>query len=171
MKVILFMAMSVNGMIARENDDEDFLAHENWVSFCKIAKKHGCFITGRRTYDVVRKKYKEYNFEDVRADKIIVSKKKSFRPKGYTVANSPKDALRKAKRLGLKSVVLVGGGKNNSSFMKSGLIDEIVLNIEPAVLGKGIRIFSEDNFYRRLKLVKTRKLAKDIVQLHYKVKK
>ena len=37
MKVILYMAMSLNGYIARENGDEDFLSHENWNTFCELA--------------------------------------------------------------------------------------------------------------------------------------
>jgi len=33
MKVMLYMAMSVNGMIARPEGDESFLSHYNWEVF------------------------------------------------------------------------------------------------------------------------------------------
>jgi len=55
MKVILFMAMSVNGCIARKNGDEDFLSHKNWEAFCNLAKECGCFIVGRKTFEAVQK--------------------------------------------------------------------------------------------------------------------
>ncbi len=172
MKVILYMAMSVNGMIARANNQEDFLSDENWYEFCKLAKKSGCFVIGRKTYDVVKYLYKDYNFEDVKAHKIVVtSKKKSKIDKEYIIAKSPKDAIKKASFTGFKSMILTGGSTLNSAFMKAGLINEIIINIEPAVLGDGIKLFREDKFYSRMKLVKMRKLPYGIVQLHYKVKK
>ncbi|MBI2578916.1 MAG: dihydrofolate reductase [Candidatus Aenigmarchaeota archaeon] len=171
MRVSLYMAMSANGIIARENYDEDFLSHRNWEVFCKLAENIGCFIIGRKTYEVV-KKWKDYNFDSVKAKKIVVSKNMNFElDSGYTPAKSPKDAISKASAMGFKKVLLTGGSGINSAFMKDGLVDEILLNIEPVVLGKGIRLFAEDNFDSRLKLINTRKLPKDIIQLHYKVKK
>lgn len=171
MKVILFMAQTVNGIIARENYNEDFLSDENWKVFCKIAKNIGCFVIGRKTYDVVKEKYNNYNFNDVKAKKIVVSRNPKFKPKGYIVARSPKDVIKKAKLAGFKNILLTGGSKLNTAFMKSGLVDEIVLNIEPAVVGKGISLFSEGKFEFRLKLNKIKRLSSGIIQLNYKVKK
>ncbi|MBI4168010.1 MAG: dihydrofolate reductase family protein [Candidatus Aenigmarchaeota archaeon] len=169
MKVIMFMAMTTNGMIARENDAEDFLSDENWYEFCRMAKKSGCFVIGRRTYDVVRKLYEKYNFDDVEARPIVVSRKNPKLPKEYIVAVSPRNAIKMASRIGFKSMILTGGSNLNSSFMKLKLVDEIIVNVEPAVLGKGIHIFSEENFYSRLQLLDVRKFKNGIVQLHYKV--
>lgn len=169
MKVILYMAMTVNGMIARENDREDFLSDLNWNEFCRLAKSAGCFVVGRRTYDVVKKLYKNYNFDNVEAKKIVVSRNKKSVPDGYIIVKSPKAAIKKAREIGFKNLILTGGSKLNASFMKSNLIDEMILNVEPAVLGKGITVFSENNFYSRLKLKKVKKLSSGIVQLHYKV--
>lgn len=55
MKTTLYMATSANGIIARENGDEDFLSHENWKKFCELANEFGNFIVGRKTYDAVKK--------------------------------------------------------------------------------------------------------------------
>jgi len=38
------MAISVNGIIARENGEEDFLSHANWIEFAKFSNKVGCLI-------------------------------------------------------------------------------------------------------------------------------
>src|SRR3989338_242156 len=170
MKTILYMAITANGMIARENNQEDFLSHENWKVFVKLAESAGCFIIGRKTYEEV-KKWEEYNFDSVNARKIIVSRDKGYKPAvGYTTAISPKDALQKASRLSFKRVLLAGGSILNSSFMNEGLIDEIILNIEPYILGKGISLFTSHNFEGKLKLIKATALKRGIVQLHYKVR-
>lgn len=170
MKVILYASASVNGHIARENDDEDFLSHENWFSFASLAEKAGCFVVGRRAYEVVNKKYKSgYNFGTVKAKAIVMSSKRGFRAGKFTVVDSPKAAIREAEKMGKKSLVVAGGSRTNASFMKSNLVDEVVLNFEPFILVKGVRIFDDGNFEKRLRLIKTSKLSGGIVQLHYKV--
>jgi dihydrofolate reductase len=55
MKVILTMAVSANGIIATKDGSEDFLSHDNWIQFVKLANKIGCFIWGRKTYEAVSK--------------------------------------------------------------------------------------------------------------------
>lgn len=173
MKVILCMAQTVNGIIARENHDEDFLSHVNWEVFVKLAEEMGCFIIGKKTYDVYQaKKSEKYSFDNLSTKKIIVSRdKKSKLLAGYTLVNSPQDALRKASGLGFTKVLLTGGGALNSAFMKAGLVDEIIINVEPYVLGRGVRIFSEDTFENKLELIKIKKLKAGVIQVHYKIKR
>jgi dihydrofolate reductase len=156
MKVVLYMAQTVNGMIARENYEEDFLSDESWKQFVRLAEELGCFIVGRKTYEEVRK-WKEYNFNDVKANKIVVSHKPSYTvEQKYRVAHSPRDALHQASKLGFKKVLLAGGGTLNSAFMKENLIDELI---------------SEEKFEKKLKLMSITKLKSGIVQLRYNVKK
>jgi len=169
MKVILFMAQTVNGVIARTDFSEDFLSDENWGVFVRLAEEAGCFIVGRRTYEEV-KKWVDYDFDGVKAKRIVVSSNPSFRvSRGYEIASSPKEALKKAKRFGVNRVILAGGGAINSAFMKDKLVDEIILNIEPVVLGSGISIFHGGEFESKLNLIHTRKLKSGILQLHYAV--
>jgi len=169
MKVILYMVQTPNGIIARENGEEDFLSDKNLLTFYKLAKDFGCFIIGSKAYGAV-KKWADCPFDNVSAKTIVVSTDKTFKvKKGYTLANSPEDALFKASSLGFNRVILTGGGAINSSFMRKKLVDEIILNIEPFVLGKGIKIFSEEDFEFKLKLKDIKKLDSGIVQVRYLV--
>lgn len=168
-KVILFLAQTPNGIIARENYSEDFLSHGNWTTFVALAERIGCIVCGRITYDQV-KTWPDYTFDSVRARKIVVSRTRMGRlPEGYAVASTPRNAVAKARSLGYSRVLLVGGGTVNSAFMREDLVDEIILNVEPYVLGKGIRLFAEAAFEVQLRLVRARTLRKGIVQLHYRV--
>jgi len=118
------------------------------------------------------KKWGTPSFEDVPGIKIVVSKNKNLNlPESYIVATSPDDALVKAESAGLKSVLLTGGSMLNSEFMKKNLIDEIALNIEPVLIGKGVPLFGESSFEKKLKLIEVKKIEKDILQLKYKVRK
>jgi len=163
------MAQTINGIIARNNYDEDFLSHENWKVFLSLVKDLGCFVVGRKTYEEV-KKLKDYNFDKINTTKIIISNNPDFKlDSGYILATSPKDAIQKASKLGFDKILLTGGGTINSAFMKKSLVDEIIIDIEPFVLGNGIRIFSQEDFESRLKLFNVKKLKSGIIQLHYKI--
>lgn len=165
------MAQTVNGIIARENYEEDFLSEACWTTFVKLANKIGCLVIGKNTYEFYQivKRSKKYNFDNLHATKFVLSSHKLKLNKGYVLANSPKEVLSKASKLGFNTILLSGGGVVNTSFMKLGLIDEMILNVEPYILAKGIKIFSESDFETRLKLTEIKNLRNGLLQLHYKL--
>lgn len=172
MKVILFMAMSLNGMIASKSGDENFLSETNWKSFSELAKQHGCFIIGRKTYEAVQK-WPDYNFNNIEAKlKIVVSADKSLKlDPSFLIANSPQEAIEKASSMNFECVLLTGGSTINSAFLAENLIDEVILNIEPAIIGSGVPLFAENEFEKRLSFVESERIANDILQVRYKVNK
>ncbi len=167
------MAISANGIIATETGGEEFLSHENWEKFCELAKEFGNFVVGRKTYEAVKKWDDGYNFDDlVDIEKVIISEDKNFKlDKGYTLANSPQDALAKLSEKGFEKVLITGGANVNSAFVKANLLDEIILNVEPVVVGKGIPVFAPENFELKLKLISSEKSASGILTLGYNVLK
>lgn len=170
MKVTLYMAMSLNGIIARESNEEDFLSHKNWETFVELAHLTGCMIWGRKTHEVVKTWEKSYLDEIGDITKVVVTSRSDYAVgDGFERAASPEDALELLEQQGFKSVILTGGSRLNSSFSKKGLIDEVILNVEPVVLGKGIPLFAEDEFEARLDLLGVKRLDEGLVQLHYKV--
>lgn len=171
MKTILYMAMSVNGIIARENNEEDFLSHDNWETLLLLLNEAGCIIWGAKTHDIVRTWEKEYWDEGKDAYKIIVSHQPMDLEEGCVLATSPEDALEKAKAQGFSEVILSGGSTLNASFAKAGLIDEVIFNVEPVVVGKGIPVFAKEDFDLKLEFEDVKKLSNGLLQLHYKVKK
>ncbi|MDZ4226739.1 MAG: dihydrofolate reductase family protein, partial [Candidatus Pacearchaeota archaeon] len=148
----------------------DFLSDYDWHVFCEKANKTGCIATGRKTYDRILNS-RDYNLNDIKRTKIIVVSKKSFRDsRNFYFVKSPKEAIKKAKKLGFKTILLCGGGKINSSFMKLGLVNEIFLNVDPVILSKGIKIFNDSDFEKKLIFLGVKKLKNGIIQLHYKVR-
>ena len=173
MKTTLYMAISANGIIATETGDEEFLSHENWEKFCELAREFGNFVVGRKTYEAVKKWDGGYNFDDlVDVEKVVISQDKNFKlDKGYTLANSPEDALAKLSQKGFQKVLITGGANINSAFAKLNLLDEIIFNIEPVMVGKGIPVFAPEDFELKLKLISTEKLASGVSTLRYSVLK
>ena len=152
MKVILYMAMTPNGMIATEDDDTSWVSENEWKSFSGMIKRYGNMVIGRRTYEIMLRNG-DFNKSDLNGIKTVVLTSRSIRThdlKSVHTAKSPREALNILKEFKI-------------------LMDEIYLDIEPIAFGKGVRLFSEANFSTKLKLVGTRKLSKNEIQLHYKV--
>lgn len=171
MKVILYMAITINGFIAKENDDTSFVSEIEWDSFRNMIKSAGNMIIGSRTYEIMRDSEEFKNLENTRV--LVVSENANFKTiaNNHSVAKTPQDALAILGKEGFDSALVAGGGTLNASFMAENLIDEIYLDVEPVVFGKGIRLFRENDFETNLRLLETKKLSDNEIQLHYQVLK
>lgn len=69
-----------------------------------------------------------------------------------------------------KDMIVYGGATFLSSLIKSGLIDEYHLFVNPAALGSGLPIFSELNSTMKLELVKARSYECGVAVLKYEPK-
>ncbi len=161
------MAQTVNGYIAKENDETPW-SKPIWGSYYKIANQFKAIILGRRTYEIM----KQVNeFSKINNPFVVVLSNEAKQYSEVPFVSSPQEAVKLLKSKNFKEVLVGGGSKLNASFMKAGLIDEIILDIEPLILGKGIKLFADEDFEVKLKLIKTNKLSDNIIQLHYKIKK
>jgi dihydrofolate reductase len=171
MKVILTMAISANGIIATKTGSEDFLSHDNWLQFVKLAKRVGCFVWGRKTYEAVMKWEGDYLKELEGIKKIIISHSDIKLMEGFELAKSPEEALKKFEEYGFEEVIITGGSTINSAFAKAGLLDEVIFDINPSILGEGIPVFALEDFELSLELVGVERVGGNLVELHYRVKK
>jgi len=174
MKVILYMAITANGMIAKGNDDVSWVSDTEWESYSEMIKKAGNMIIGRKTYEVMLK-IDDFNKSNLNEIKTVVltndASLKIHNPQFVSAATSPRGALDILLNQGFETIMVCGGGKLNASFMSENLIDEIYLDVEPVVFGKGIGLFAEKDFEAKLKLLENKKLSEGEIQLHYKVLK
>lgn len=171
MKVILTMAISANGIIATKTGSEDFLSHTNWIQFVKLAKKTGCFIWGRKTYEAVIKWEGDYLKDLEGLKKVVISHSAIDLQNGFVLADSPESALLLLEKEGFSEAIVTGGSTINSEFAKHGLIDEVIFDVNPSILGEGIPIFNPTDFQLSLDLIESEEIRDGIIELHYKVKK
>ena len=139
--------------------------------FCELAREFGNFIVGRKTYEAVKKWDGGHNFDDlIGVEKVVISQDKNFNlDDGYILASSPQDALAKLSRF--ENVLVIGGANINSAFAKANLLDEIILNVEPVFVGKGIPLFAPQDFELKTSLISSEKSESGIMTLKYKVLK
>jgi dihydrofolate reductase len=170
-KVTLFMAMSANAMIARPEYKEDFLSRSNWASFLDCARASGAMMWGRKTHEKVRTYGPQYFQQLAGLHNVVVTTRRDFvaDEPGFDTATSPSQAIDKLSKYGCQHVTLAGGSILNSAAAVAQLIDEVMLNIEAVIVGRGIRLFAPADFDLKLRLEKVRQLDDQIVQLGYAV--
>lgn len=168
MKVILYMAISLNGIIAKSDDDTSWISKEEWDSYSLTVRTAGNIIVGHRTYNILTKQPEFSEFKDV---KLVVVAQENFQTlvKNHLVAHSPKEALKLLSDF--EQVIVAGGGALNASFVEENLVDEIFIDIEPIILGQGIPLFRNKNFEHNLKLLGQKKITDNEIQLHYQILK
>lgn len=166
MKVILYTATTINGMLASK-DNRTPWSDEEFKGFFEAVKKAGNVIVGSKTLPL----FLESDFVDMGNPLIVVlSKNKDNHDKEkIKFVDSPQKALEVMRNYDFESALVTGGGQTNGAFLKQKLIDEIYLDIEPMIFAEGIPIFAPSETLLNLEFIDQRMLNKNTIQLHYKV--
>jgi len=166
MKTLMYMGMTVNGYISRENGNTPW-PKEEWDSYHRISKQYKAIVIGRKTYDVM---VKEKVFKNIGNPFTIVLTKKKLKGKQNVVfVKSAREAIKIAEKKGFGKLLISGGGVTNSSMIKEGLVDELYIDVMPLLFGKGVKLFKEENFEKKLKLKEVKMLSSQVIQLRYTV--
>src|SRR4051812_45468031 len=93
MKVTLYTASTINGLIASTDDKTNWISEVEWNSYSKMVHEAGCMIVGHRTYDILTKQPEFSEFKDV---KIVVVAHEDFPvlTSNHRVAHSPQEAVK-----------------------------------------------------------------------------
>lgn len=168
MRVILYMAITPNGFIAKLNDDTDWISSQEWDCYSAFIRVAGNLIVGHRTYEILTK---QPGFSELKNVKLVVVSTQQVQliASNHQTASTPADALSLFQNE--ETVVVAGGGALNASFLEQNLVDEIYLDIEPIIFGSGIQIFHGKEFQKKLELLEIKHITNSEIQLHYKIVK
>ena len=170
MKVLLYMASTVNGFIATDKDETPW-SEEVWNGYYTFVRERGNIILGRKTYDMMKA---ANEFEKLGSPvTVVISHTADQSPdKMVTFVTSAKEAVGVMKQKGMKEVVVGGGSAINAAFLKEDLLDELYLDIDPLLFGKGVPLFAEtENIQAKLELIGVQNLSKNTLRVHYRVVK
>ena len=169
-KTILYIACSIDGYIAKPNDNLDFLQIVEQVGedygYADFIKEIDTVIMGRKTYDWVMKQVPEFPHADKTSYIITRTQKPSVR-KTHFYTGSIKALVQKLKSEQGKHIFVDGGAEVVNELLKGELIDEIYLSIIPVLLGGGTRLFKDGLPEQKMTLISSKQFGKGLVQLHY----
>lgn len=171
-KLILYIAASLDGYIAKPNDD---------LSFLSIVEKKGedygynnfiesvdTVIVGKRTYDWVMNHVPEFSHAD-KTCYVITRTEKA--PIGKTIfyTGNLKELVQKLKQEKGKNIFCDGGAFVVNELLKEKLIDEMIISVIPILVGNGIKLFQDSRPEQRLKLLSAKPFDTGLLQMHYQL--
>jgi dihydrofolate reductase len=174
-KISLFIATSLDGYIAKPNDDLSFLKlvekEGEDYGYAEFIDKIDTLIIGRRTYDYVLKEIGPSHYDNGKRDVYIITR--TERPKvGRTTfyTGDISELVHKLKSEDGKNIYCDGGAEIINELLKHHLIDEFVISIVPVLLGNGTRLFKDGPPEQVLEFVTVKTFDTGLIQLHYKRK-
>ncbi len=169
MKLTLYMAMSLDGFIAGD-DDSTRWSDTEWSAYAEFVKSKGNLVIGRRTYEMM---LSNGDFEKIgKPFTVVLSETRSGSPDGKTMfVKTPEEAIAVLKGQGFTEAVLGGGTGANTAFLQAGFIDEVYLDIESQFFGSGKRLFDPTVPVPKLKVLGTEKLGETVIRLRYRLVK
>ncbi len=169
MKVTLYNAISADGFIATADGDSNWVSSADETYFEREMKQAGCIVVGRKTFEQFKGDL--YPVDGI-TNFVITGNSGKEETTGNLIITKqrPKDILDAAAKIGHDSVLLVGGGITNTSFLQDRLIDEVILSVHALLLGDGISLFEGANRRVNLSKLNVTELADGLVQIRYRVR-
>ncbi len=170
-KVILYIATSLDGYIAKPNDNLDFLSivekEGEDYGYASFIKSVDTVVLGRKTYDWIIAHVPEFHH----ADKKTYIITRTARPDVGNITfytEDLKDLILKLKSETGKNIFIDGGAEIVNELLKENLIDEFVISIIPILVGDGVKLFKDGRPEQKLTLISTKQFETGLIQLHYK---
>lgn len=165
MKLTMMMAITADGMIARDHAHfPDWTCPADKKMFKELTQQAGVVIFGSRTFETIGKPLAG------RLNIVLTRHPERYSPAENLLFSSasPKSLLKDLAQRGFKEAVLAGGSIINTLFVKSQLVNEVILTIAPQLFGQGVTLFSE-SCDLSLQLLEVQNLDAHFVVLRYKV--
>ena len=184
MKASVYIATSLDGFIARENGDLDWLSGSDSA---ETGEEHGAgtgedfgfkefldsidtLVMGRKTFDVVVASG-QWPYGSIPV--VVLSSGPVQIPNRLieTVESQsayPTELVEQLSKRGAKHIY-VDGGKTIQGFLSAGLIQHFIITRVPVLIGKGIPLFGSVNGDIMLQHVETRSFPNGFIQSKYDV--
>jgi dihydrofolate reductase len=169
-KVILYIAMSLDGYIAREDGDISFLSvvdspGEDY-GYNDFIQSVDTVIMGRKTYDTVMSF--GIDFPHAGRECYVLSRTRTGADENVKYYNGDiADLIADIRKEEGMNIFCDGGSEVVFELMKNNLIDKFIVSVIPILLGKGIPLFKSGIPETYLKLTRSVSFPSGLVQLWY----
>ena len=172
-KVILYLAMSLDGYIADPNGGVDWLKGEREAeteesSYEEFIREVDTVIMGWNTYHQITT---ELSLEEwvypAQTSYVITHRKEISDEQIRFVQEEPTALVKRLRQQEGKAIWICGGAKIAQQLMREGMIDEFYLSVIPAILGEGIPLFTGGEMPLKLHFLESR-TENGIIEIRYR---
>lgn len=173
-KLILYIACSVDGYIAKPIDDLSFLKcveqeGEDYGYF-DFVNQVDTVIVGRNTYQWILDQGMEYPHKDKTCFIITRTPQESI-DNIHFYTRDLEELVNQIKAKPGKDIYCDGGAQVVRLLLEKQLIDELIISVIPMLLGDGKKLFDPLYPEQDLDLINSKSFSSGLVQLHYAVKR
>ena len=184
MKCSVYIASSVDGFIAREDGDIDWLessgkqdvdmGEDADMGFDAFISSVDCLIMGRNTLEKLSSFQltpEQWPYGDTRIialSRTVKEPPDNLKHRVEMYAGDVPELMAKLEHEGYRHAY-IDGGKTIQSFLNLKLINEMTITLIPVLLGKGKPLFGPANQDIKLEEAEAVAFANDLVQLRYRV--
>ena len=177
-KIIVYIATSADGYIARPDGDVEWLNRSPDTVDYGMREFYSTIDTilwGRKTYDWVldysRKEGKTKGLFDTKLANYVFSRNppEQAEPGVEFVSEPVKEFAQRLRATPGKHIWMMGGGGLIASFLDVGEIDELDIHVIPVLIGEGIPLVAPRHRDIELRLRSSRKYPDGVVRLRYEV--
>jgi len=172
-RVIVHIAASVDGFIARPDGDLEWLtsrpAPEGFYGMNAFMRSVDTMVLGRKTYDASLRLGAKF---DSKSRTIVFSRHTppGDAPPGVEfVDGAIGPFVSRLREHPGKDIWLMGGGDLIASFLDEQAIDEFVVSVVPVFIGDGIPLIARRHRHVPLTLQSVERFEDGLVQLHFQL--
>ena len=175
-KIIVYIATSADGYIARPDGDVEWLNRRSRTGEDEMKAFYrtiDTIVMGRKTYDwgiaYAKKTKMKGRLFDPKVANYVFSRKppKKAVPEVQFVSEPVKKFTQRLRSTAGKNIWLMGGGELIASFLDAGEIDEFDIHVIPTLIGKGIPLVAPRYRDVPLRLRSAKKYPDGAVRLRY----
>lgn len=163
-EVVLFIASSLDGYIARPDGSLDWLFTDGDYGYSAFSETLDGLMMGRRAYELAAG-FEPYPYQHL--VNVIFSRSLDQSPHGE-VTQAPIAEVLANLRGACQRVWLMGGASLIQQFHDADAIDELVIAIHPILLGAGIPLWQNLNRESHWTWVDTKAYSTGLLQVRYR---
>lgn len=166
-KIILFIATSLDGYIARSDGAVDWLFTDADYGYRDFYASIDTTLMGRKTYEQL---LEMGPFPYPEKSNYVFTHQQSNEDPHVTFVN--KDAvgfMRDLKGQEGKDIWLIGGGGLVQTCLQDHLIDEFRIFIHPVILGEGLSLIPSPSPSTKLEVIRQGMYDNGLIEVHYRV--
>ncbi len=160
-KIILYIAMSLDGYIADVNGGVSWLGGEDannssMDSYLNFIKTIDTVVLGKKTYNQIVNELSPDNWVYSGMKSYVITNN-LFKSNDEIISTNEDvcSLVEKLKKENGKNIWICGGASIVNQLLNKNLIDIYYISIIPTILGNGIKLFGNFDIERKLKLINT----------------
>src|SRR5437764_9091552 len=131
MKISVYLATSVNGMISNSRNVPDWLSQEYGMGFMSTCQRTKAVIMGKTTYNILAPDHLPLKDDGSLVVLTHDTSREPPQPNVLFTDKSPREIVALLELRGHTEAVIIGGTATVDAFMKAVLVEERMLVVEP----------------------------------------